>query len=200
MWPERPASTSGGPSASASVKSVITIAGGIFIGSAMSISGTTTLPIAKVQISYPAAGHRSEDLSQTLTFPDAGIVREGRESWSLDLASSVSWLHDSSGLTWEQLGRALGVSRRAVHLWATGGRINSINAEHLQELVGIVRRVEAKNPDDVRTALLAPRPEGRSFFDDFRTRTQSTRDNVAGTPFAPDQLVGALHDTVQGDA
>src|SRR5262245_36297225 len=34
--------------------------------------------------------------------------------------SAVRSLHDSSGLTWEQLARLFGVSRRAVHNWANG--------------------------------------------------------------------------------
>ena len=39
-------------------------------------------------------------------------------------ADELRWLKAHSGLTWEQLGKAFGVSRRAVHLWANGGRMN----------------------------------------------------------------------------
>lgn len=195
-WPERSAS-SGGPNASTGVRSVIAVAGiGLFL-SATAIAGTNAVPTV-ARISYPQVAHPGDSATRVAFNVSAlTVVREQANGQDLDLPASLSWLHDASGLTWDQLGRALGVSRRAVHMWAAGGRINSTNAEHLNELVGIVRQMQSEHPSDVRAVLLSPRAGGRSIFDDFRARTQSTTGNVAGTPFTADQLMGARHDPVE---
>jgi hypothetical protein len=108
----------------------------------------------------------------------------------------VRKLHDDSGLTWEQLGRLFGVSRRAVHLWANGGRMNSTNAETLSELVIIVSALPASSPEARRTALLASGPDGHSIFDGFRARRLFDSGRVTETTLTPDQLLGARHDDV----
>ena len=41
---------------------------------------------------------------------------------------------EASGLTWDQLARYFGVSRRSVHLWAAGGRMSAANEELLAHL------------------------------------------------------------------
>lgn len=191
----RPATYGGPPPVSE--RSRLALAGfGIVVASSLGAAGTVSVPV-EGHIAYLAAGYRGSSARGT-DGPGADEVGAPAE-WNLDLRSSVRWLHNTTGLTWDQLARAFGVSRRAVHLWATGGRLNSTNAEHVNELIGIVRRVQATNPTDVRAALLAPRPEGRSLFDDFRIRTQATPGDVAGTPFSPSQLLGARHDPVEGD-
>jgi hypothetical protein len=110
--------------------------------------------------------------------------------------NDVQWLHRESGLTWDQLGRIFGVSRRAVHLWATGGRMNASHAETLAELLAIVRTLPASNRADRRAALLAQDATGRSVLDRLRNRHASGGD-VAGTPWSPEQLLGARHDRPQ---
>lgn len=112
--------------------------------------------------------------------------------------ASVRWLHAESGLTWEQLGRLFGVSRRAVHLWANGGRMNAANAESLNELVGIVRELPAADRDRRRALLLAPGSDGRSIVDRFRARQASRAGDVDGPPFTPEQLLGARHGDASG--
>lgn len=109
-------------------------------------------------------------------------------------ADEVRWLHEASGLTWEQLGRVFGVSRRAVHLWANDGRMNATNAELLGQLVALVRELPGRSSDDRRTALLAPTSDGSSLVDQLRARHRSDTRDVSGTPFRPEELVGARHD------
>jgi len=87
----------------------------------------------------------------------------------------VRWLHEASGLTWEQLGRVFGVSRRAVHMWATGARMNSSNAETLFALAELVRSAPAVTPDDRRAWLLRSEGTQASRLDQFR---ESRRDSV----------------------
>ncbi len=120
-------------------------------------------------------------------------------SEALTEAEEIQWLHESSGLTWEQLGRVFGVSRRAVHLWANGGRMNGTNAELLGQLVGLVRALPAGNADERRAALLAPTQQGPSLVDEFRARHQVAPHDITGSPFRPEDLLGALHDGPEGD-
>jgi transcriptional regulator with XRE-family HTH domain len=81
-----------------------------------------------------------------------------------ELSERVRRLHDMSGLTWDQLARAFGVSRRAVHSWAGGGRLNARNAERLEQVEQVVSDYQAENPESTRDRLLRPRREGRSIF------------------------------------
>jgi hypothetical protein len=110
----------------------------------------------------------------------------------------VRWLHDETGLTWDQLGRIFGVSRRAVHLWASGGRMNSANLERLHEFYATVKDVAALSVDERRSKLLMPNRNGRSILDEFRARNSGDpADKIAGSSFTPDQLLGAKHDDVR---
>ncbi len=63
--------------------------------------------------------------------PDASAVKVSRGQATAD---RVKRLHDVSGLTWSQISRLFGVSRRAVHNWATGGTIASVHVERLAEI------------------------------------------------------------------
>jgi len=85
-------------------------------------------------------------------------------------SDEVRWLHEQSGLTWEQLGRLFGVSRRTVHLWANGSGMNASNREALYELVALVRSVQGETPAERRRWLLSPGSSGRSPLDSFRDR------------------------------
>ncbi|MBR7206951.1 hypothetical protein KB219_35335, partial [Pseudomonas aeruginosa] len=82
-------------------------------------------------------------------------------------------MKEETGLTWDQLGRIFGVSRRAVHLWANGGRMNAGNAETLYDLMSVVRSLPGENSDERRMALLALDKDGRSIVDSYRTRRAS---------------------------
>lgn len=125
----------------------------------------------------------------------AGVgASEGQPA--LNHQDAIRWLKDTSGLTWDQLGRMFGVSRRAVHLWANGGRMNAGNAETLHELVSVVGNLPETTADGRRVALLALGTDGRSVVDRYRGRQASSAGEVSGTPMTPDQLLGALH----GDA
>lgn len=110
-------------------------------------------------------------------------------------AETVRKLHADSGLTWTQLGKMFGVSRRAVHHWASGGRMNSANAERLAELVAEVRKLQGTTAEQRRAALFAPGADGVSIIDRYRSKQASGDGDVSGTPFTPGQLLGALHDS-----
>jgi len=100
-------------------------------------------------------------------------------------AELVKWLHDESGLTWDQIARTFDVSRRAVHLWANGGRVSAGNAEALQALVALVRNAATSSRTETRAALLAVGSDGMSLIDRFRRAQHAASRAVTGTPLAP---------------
>ena len=92
-----------------------------------------------------------------------------------DMAGAMRRLQQRSGLTWGELAGALGVSRRAVHHWASGRRLSSRHARRLQELARLVAECEGVEPDETRSHLLAPRSDGRSALADFREASRPPR-------------------------
>ena len=88
----------------------------------------------------------------------------------------ITQLHDRSGLTWEQLARMFGVSRRALHHWADGGRMTAAQQDLAVRLLRTVDSLGAADPAEARTALLAVDDStGRSQVDRVRARQGSQR-------------------------
>lgn len=110
-------------------------------------------------------------------------------------ATLVKDIHHTSGLTWEQFGRMMGVSRRAVHLWASGGRINARHLEDLTALRLILDRLQAESPVHRRLQLFEHRGSAPSIFDEFIRRHSSERNVVAGDSLPLEQLFDVRHDT-----
>lgn len=116
------------------------------------------------------------------------VGRQTPLSAVLNDKDQVLWLKQHSGLTWDQIGRALGVSRRAVHMWASGGRMNQSHAGLLREFAARVREVEGATPERTRAALFAIDPSGYSIIDAFRRRHASGES--WGAPFPVETLLG----------
>lgn len=93
-------------------------------------------------------------------------------SESIDPQQMAQWLHANSGLTGDQLGRILGVSRRSVYLWTTGKRVNGKNLERLINVYRTIRQVPATTPDGRRNRLFAMRAQHRSLFDELATQAR----------------------------
>jgi DNA-binding XRE family transcriptional regulator len=79
-------------------------------------------------------------------------------------AEAVQQLHVRSGLTWDELARTFGVSRRAVHAWASGTRLNQEHAARLSYITRAVDSVDAGDPVITRAALHAPASDGVSLY------------------------------------
>lgn len=109
------------------------------------------------------------------------------------LRESVLLLHDLSGLTWDQLGKLLGVSRRAMHLWTAGGRMNSHHAERLGRVIAVVQSINAVTTSERREALLSAGPGGHTIYENLLSEMSQTL-GVNGPALTPAELVGALHD------
>lgn len=86
-------------------------------------------------------------------------------------AVAIRELHDYSGLTWEQIAKLFGVSRRAVHLWASGGRLSAANEELLLRITGLVRSISDAGQLEIRQKIVAE-------FDESRRSRSSNEDDI----------------------
>lgn len=89
--------------------------------------------------------------------------------------------HEASGLTWDQLARYFGVSRRAVHLWAAGGRMSAANEEALAALARAVDDVRSLDPATRRQALLSS-DKGLNIIDTVRSERSSRPTDINRSP------------------
>jgi DNA-binding transcriptional regulator YiaG len=104
-------------------------------------------------------------------------------------AESVRQLRAESGLTWDQLARLFGVSRRAVHHWASGGRMNSVNEEHLAAIWEAVRRLPTNDPTKRRSLLISTPETGLSVFELLKAG-RPTSEVLQAAAYSPDLLIG----------
>lgn len=111
-----------------------------------------------------SAGTCSPSVISDALFESAGPEVES-------IADRVVALHSKSGLTWDQLAKLFNVSRRAVHNWASGARLNSANAELLMRVSEVIMSGSVANdPEATRHWLLTSRDGGRSLYDELRSQ------------------------------
>jgi len=164
--------------------------------------------------------------------PDSIIVRRltvdsqttgsNRQADTVDptsVRSTIAELRRLSGLTWEQLAGALGVTRRTVHFWANGRPINLRNERHLHALLQAIRQADRGMARANREMLLAA-DEGTCPLDllaaheysDFlqqvgegKGRRKLAREPLSPAaqsnrgPLPPEQLIDALQGRVHND-
>jgi len=70
-----------------------------------------------------------------------------------------------TGLSWDQLARLFGVSRRSVHFWANGKALNSDNEEHLYRLLATAKQIDRGSVSETRAAILRANDRGVIAFD-----------------------------------
>jgi len=87
------------------------------------------------------------------------------------------------------LGKVFGVSRRAVHLWANGGRMNEANAESLRRFAAAVASHLGSSPEETRAALLAHEGAVESVIDTFRRAQVRRPGDAVGAPFTAEEKV-----------
>ncbi len=132
---------------------------------------------------------------------------------------AVLELRRLSGLTWQQLAQLLGVSRRSVHLWASGQSLNASNEDHLMRTLGALKQADCGSARANREMLMqdygaglpldllaehsyeafskcVPQGKGRKT-QNIKPLSQASRD--ARKPQRPDQLLGALQDPIHRD-
>ncbi|MHB0981348.1 MAG: XRE family transcriptional regulator [Thermoleophilia bacterium] len=122
-----------------------------------------------------------------------------------------------SGLTWDQLARLFGVSRRSVHFWASGAAVSASHEEQVQRVLAVLRAVDRGSAGLNRALMLQPSLDGTLPFDELaegrfdralaHMGTGAGRRSISAAalssetqserkPPPPDQLVDALHDRV----
>lgn len=175
----------------------------VFLGSGLATQSTTTAT---------SNGPRLEFISSAQT--NSGL---SLQSSATSQAAAIAELRRRSGCTWEQLARLFGVARRSVHFWASGKPMNAANEERLNELLRTIRYIDRGGSGATRSALMSAQPDGAipfelladGRFDDVMGRLGQGSGYDGGRPSRisdtlvplfspppPDQLVGALHDTV----
>lgn len=80
------------------------------------------------------------------------------------IAEYVAGLRRRSGLTWGDFARALGVSRRTVHFWASGKRVSPRHLERLNAFGNVLLVHESATPDITRERLMVSEDGGPSPF------------------------------------
>lgn len=130
--------------------------------------------------------------------------------------AALGELRRLSGLTWDELARVFGVSRRSLHFWASGASMARGDEEHLQRVLAVVRKIDRGTASANRAALLSSRQDGSLPLEllvakdceriisvlgggDVRRVALpklSKEVHAARAPRPPEELVGALQDRI----
>jgi DNA-binding XRE family transcriptional regulator len=103
-----------------------------------------------------------------------GSAAPHRTPAALSTEGLVRRMREASGLTWEQIARVFGVSRRAVHHWAAGESMSAHNLELLSRFDRLVQSLPGSTPEEKRAALFASDEDGWSPVDAFRQMASSS--------------------------
>lgn len=156
-----------------------------FLVALPSTSGGGLLPaLSKVQLDF------SSNTS-------SGIFRSSPRLTGQSESSTVHKLRRLSGLTWDQIAEIFGVTRRTIHLWASGKAMTAKHEEKLHWVYGAVRLMDKGEAKLTRTALLSVGSSGMTALEELRrdvysgaSRGQSAIDNAtmrAGPNMQSDQ-------------
>lgn len=158
---------------------------------AATMAGTLTLGAVQPAIAVPLeSGTISPQLRDVQSSVTAQLRYEA-PSPSTSTAEGVARLRADSGLTWDQLGRLFGVSRRAVHLWAAGKHMNARNIELLSALQRVVARAPGNSAQERRAWLFAADQEDVVPLEQFMlAHRRVDQSATSGTGYTPAGLLG----------
>jgi hypothetical protein len=88
-----------------------------------------------------------------------------KDYYHSDSRAAIMELRRLTGLTWEQLSRLFGLTRRSLHLWAVGKPMSATNEEHLQRLLATLRSIDRGTARGNRSLLLGVMGDGTVPFD-----------------------------------
>ena len=166
--------------------------------------GAPTAHSSPQVLSWPSSNSTAQTTAGALISPtrSAGVA--------------IGELRRLSGLTWDQLARVFGVSRRSLHFWASGKAMTASNEEHLQRVLAVVRKIDRGAADTNRSALLSVCDDGSIALDHLIAGNYelvisllglgngrrvspsrlSEQARAARAPRPPEELVGALQDRI----
>jgi transcriptional regulator with XRE-family HTH domain len=151
------------PSAPRAAKLIIPLVFGMTLGTVASISPAEALALQQ-QVVRPTVGADIGTGASRMPLP-----------WSI--AEYVAILRRRSGLTWGEFADAVGVSRRAVHLWASGKRVSPRHVERLALFASVLALYEVDSPEETRERLTIPqggRPSALATLNASNKRVRRT--------------------------
>lgn len=100
------------------------------------------------------------------TTPDHAFITQAQTNSGVHVPESqtpsaaMMELRRLSGLTWDQLARLFGITRRSLHFWASGKPLAPAHEERLSRLLATVRRLDRGSAHANRTLLLGVHADG----------------------------------------
>jgi DNA-binding transcriptional regulator YiaG len=155
--------------------------------------------------------------------PDQAFIAQAQTNSGVPVPESqapsaaILELRRVSGLTWDQLARLFGITRRSLHFWASGKPLTPAHEERLSRLLATVRRLDRGSAHANRTLLLGMHADGGIPFDllvagqyervlallgpgHARARPHpaalTAAARAARAPHAPEDIAGSLPDRV----
>lgn len=78
-----------------------------------------------------------------------------------DCVRQLSRIKEASGLTWEEIAKILGTTRRTIHSWVAGSTVRTTNAQRVHALYNaMVQTIGDQSPVEARTHLITPDEDG----------------------------------------
>lgn len=105
-----------------------------------------------------------QDVFAALDVTTSGVTVPSVNSTE-ETSESLLKIRKLTGLTWEQLSKLFNVSRRTLHFWASGKRLNSFNEKQLNLLLDTIQYIDRGSASLNRNVLLMPLEDGTLPFD-----------------------------------
>lgn len=104
-----------------------------------------------------------------VSWTNAGVTGSRRNEGPNPAAGALIEIRRLSEVTWAQLAQLMGVDRRSVHSWATGGRLSSGREERLYKLLATAREHSQGGAAATRRALFVEMtPDHAAFLPEER--------------------------------
>lgn len=104
-------------------------------------------------------------------------------------AVRIKEVRQATDLTWEQLAKMFGVSRRSVHLWASTGKMNAQNEQVLGTIERVISQLKNMTPQQRRSAILDS-SNGQSIL--AKIKSGRPENQIVGqAPYSTAELLGA---------
>lgn len=155
---------------------------------------SATFSFGTVAAITPADAATALHARSALNSTRGGFFLEESAGPAQEVGAALQRLRTVSGLTWGEVAKALGVSRRAVHHWVAGARISARHAARLRALTQLVALNDAGEPDRTRARVIAPDSQGRSVLDLFSQQFHSPRSIPLSTQSLSDILEASRED------
>jgi DNA-binding transcriptional regulator YiaG len=157
-----------------------------------------------------------QDWLAALNITTSGVTLPSTNSTEIT-QKAILEIRRLTGLTWEQLAKLFNVSRRTLHFWASGKRLNSFNEEQLNLLLDTIRYIDRGSASLNRNLLLVPLRDGTVSFDLIIAGKYQEVKNILGsgnapqkpklnplsedalksrTPISPENLIDALQEPI----